>query len=147
MVVKDIQNYIDWIRTINREKANPKSKWNAFKMKHNFFYVVYLPVVLPEEDMQLPEEIKRMRIVEMLAPVHRYFDEQLQFAEYIVPEFSQFYDEDNEPTRVYGVMYRFAFNGLSLWWVISRSVVIGTIIWLTLKYDLIHKITSIAQPI
>ena len=96
MVIKDITNYRAWIKTIKQEKENPNSLWHRFNMKHNDFYVIYFPMSLPEEDRALPDNIKRMRVVESLAPVHRYLDEDLEFAEYIVPEFNQFYDDNNQ---------------------------------------------------
>lgn len=137
IVIKDIVNYREWIKTIKREKANPKSLWHKFGMKHNAFYVIYFPMTLPQEDQVLPDNIKRMRVVESLAPVHRYFDEDLQFAEYIVPEFNQFFDEENKPTLAYGIIYRFAFQRLSLGWVLSRSIFLGIFIWALLKWSII----------
>lgn len=138
IIIKDIQNYREWIKIINKEKEDPNSLFNKFKMKHNYFYTIYFPVHLRQEDKDLPDNIKRFRIIEMLSPVHRYFDEDLQFAEYIVPEFNQFYDENNEPTLAYGIIYRFAFNKLSIKWVLSRIIFWGGLIWLCLKYPIIE---------
>lgn len=143
MVIKDIKNYIDWIKTINREKANKKSLWYKFNMRHNYFYTIYFPLTLPDEDKALPDNIKRLRVVESLAPVHRYIDEELQFAEYIVPEFNQFYDEDNQPTLVYGIVYRFAFKRLSIGWVIYRLLVIGGLIWAFTTYPIIEWLKNL----
>jgi len=137
MVLKDIKNYRAWIRTINKEKENPRSLWYKFRMNHNFFYTIYFHLSLPQEDATLPDNIKRMRVVESLAPVHRYIDEDLEFAEYIVPEFNQFFDDENQPTLAYGIIYRFAFKRLSLGWVINRSIFITVIIWVLIKYSII----------
>lgn len=142
MVIRDIRNYRDWIKTIKKEKENQNSLWHRFGMKHNAFYVIYFPMSLPDEDRHLPDNIKRMRVVESLAPVHRYFDEDLQFAEYIVPEFNQFYDDENQPTLTYGIVYRFAFKRLSLGWVISRSILIGAITWALVKWPVISSLVE-----
>lgn len=145
-VISDIKNYRDWIRTVDREKANIKSLWYKFGMKHNYFYTIYFPLTLPEEDRVLPDNIKRMRIVESLAPVHRYIDEDLQFAEYIVPEFNQFYEE-NEPTLTYGIVYRFAFKRLCLGWVISRTLIVGFLIWLLVNYPIIESVVQLIKQL
>lgn len=142
-VIRDIKNYVDWIKTIDKEKANPNSLWYRFNMKHNFFYTIYFPITLPDEDVALPDKIKRLRVVESLAPVHRYLDEDLQFAEYIVPEFNQFYDEDNKPTLVYGIVYRFAFKRLNLKYVISRLLFWGVTIWALFKYPVIEWLKNL----
>jgi len=142
MVIKDIQNYIDWIKTINREKAKPKSIWNKFNMKHNYFYTIYFPLALPQEDKALPDNIKRLRVVELLSPIHRYLDEDLQFAEYIIPEFNQFYDDENQPTLLYGIIYRFAFKRLSVKYVITRILFWGGLIFLLVRYPIIHWIIN-----
>lgn len=135
-VFKDIQNYRDWIDTIKKEKLNPKSKWYQFRMKHNYFYTIYFELLLPNEYKDTADEIRRLRIVEVLSPVHRYLDDDLGFAEFIVPEFNQFYDENNEPTLAYGIIYRFAFNRLSLGWIITRLLFITTLVFSIFKYVL-----------
>jgi hypothetical protein len=140
MVVKDIKNYRDWIKTINKEKANPKSKWYEFKLSHNDFYILYLMVTLAEEDRVLPDNIKRLRLIESLAPVNRYIDEDLGFAEYIIPEFNQFFDTENNPTLTYGIVYRYAFKRLSLTWVISRSIIVGLLIFLFVRFPIISTL-------
>jgi len=142
-VINDIRNYIDWIKTIDKEKTKSNSLWNKMGMNHNYFYTVYFPILLPEEDRVLPDNIKRLRVVEMLAPVHRYLDEDLGFAEYIVPEFNQFYNEENEPTLTYGIIYRFAFKGLSLKWFITRTIFWTITIWALLKFPIIKWLTSL----
>jgi len=135
-VIRDIKNYINWIKTIDNEKRNPNSLWYKFNMKHNIFYTIYFPITLPDEDAVLPDSIKRLRVVESLAPVHRYLDEELQFAEYIIPEFNQFYDDNNKPTLIYGIVYRFAFMTLSLKWVIYRLLILGGLIWAFTTYPI-----------
>jgi hypothetical protein len=133
-VIKDIRNYRKWIQVINEEVSNPNSKFNKFGISHNYFYVLYFPLTLPPEDAVLPDNIKRLRVVEMLSPVHQYLDNDLGFANYIVPEFNQFYDEEGNPTMTYGIVYRFAFEKLSIKWVLSRILFISLLIWSLFKF-------------
>ena len=131
---KDFKNYLDWIKVIKTEAANPKSIFNKHNMKKNFFYNVYIGVTLPQEDSVLPDNIKRLRVIEALASVHRYLDNELGFAEYIVPEFNQVFDSENNPTLTYIIVYRFQFN------ILSVKFVIKNLIYLTILYFLITKI-------
>ena len=141
-VWRDIESYRSWIRTIKEEASNPLSKFNKYKLDHNYFYVLYFPVSLPETDYNLPENIKRLRLMEILAPVHQYLDEELGFAGNIVPEFNQFFDDEDNPTLTYGVIYRFAFDRLNLQYVITRSIFLGILIWIISKYDLLHHLVT-----
>jgi hypothetical protein len=135
-VYRDIKNYRSWINVIANERENPNSKFRKFGMEHSWFYVVYLYVNLPEEDALLPENIKRLRLLEDLSPIHQYLDDDLGFAGCLVPEFSQFYDEDDNPTLTYAAIYRFSFNRLSLKWLISRTLFTIVGIWAILHFNL-----------
>lgn len=127
-VIKDIKNYRDFKRTIKQEKSDPNSKFNKWKLNHNFFYSIYFTYDVEDTEAQLPDKIMRMRMIESLAPLHRYLDEELGFAECLVPEFNQFYDDEGKPTLTYLIVYRFAFNKLSLGWVIKSIIKLGILI-------------------
>lgn len=118
-VWRDIENYRDWCRVIKSEEINKRSKYNTWNLNRNRFYTLYFTHSIKEEEAQLPEQIQRMRMLESMAPLHRYLDEELGFAGNLVPEFNQFFDEEGEPTLTYLIAYRFAFNTLSLKWVVK----------------------------
>ena len=139
-VIKDIKNYILWIRTIKEERSNARSKYNQFGIKHNYFFVLYLPWTLPQEDAALPDDIKRFRLMEALNPVHRYLDYELGFSDYIIPEFNQFFDDEGNPTLTYGIIYRFAFKKLSIGWVIKRALFWGITIWALIKWPILSTL-------
>jgi hypothetical protein len=142
-VIKDIKAYNLWVKTIKAERDNMKSKYNIFGLNHNYFYVLYFPVTLPQEDAALPDNIKRMRLLEILNPVHQYLDTDLGFADFIVPEFNQFFDDEGEPTLTYGVVYRFAFKRFSLRWLITRTLGIGIVIWALAKFNLLSLLWNL----
>ena len=114
-VYRDIVNYIDYINIIKREREDPYSKFNKWKLSHNGFYTIFATVDIDENEAQLPQKVMRLRMIESLAPLHRYLDEELGFAECLIPEFNQFFDEENNPTLTYLISYRFGFNKLSFW--------------------------------
>ena len=144
-VWRDIENYRSWIQTIKKERENPRSKFNTYGLDHNYFYVLYVPVSLPESDYNLPENIKRLRLMEMLAPVHQYLDEELGFAGSIVPEFNQFFDEDDNPTLTYGAIYHFAFDRLNISYVITRLLSLSIITWALIKYPIISSVIELLK--
>jgi len=136
-VIRDIQNYRSWIKTIKEEAYDPHSKFNKFGLDYNYFYVLYVPVSLPQEDAILPENIKRLRLMEVLTPLHQYLDTDLGFAGSIVPEFNQFYDDEGNPTLTYGVIYRFTFDTLSLKWVLTRAIGTAVVVWALVKWPIL----------
>jgi hypothetical protein len=139
-VIRDLNNYSDWIKTVKKEAANKNSKYNKWSLQHNSFYTLYAIMSLDEADYALPENIKRLRVLEMTTNLNKYLDEDLGFAECLTPEFLNFHDENNKPTLSYIVAYRFSFNKLSLWWLIKWSVLISVLIYCLIKYDLISKL-------
>lgn len=142
-VIKDIRNYINWIQVISKERDNKDSKFNKFNLDHNFFYILYLTITLPLEDKILPDPIKRLRVVETLKPIHQYLDEDLGFADYITPEFNQFFDEEDEPTLTYGIIYRFTFKYLSLKWVLTRTIFLSIFIYFFVKYNMFNYLINL----
>lgn len=139
-VIKDLKNYRKWAKTIKEEAQNPNSKFNTYGLNHNYFYVLYFPVTLPQEDLALPDNIKRLRVVETLTPVHQYLDNDLGFADYIVPEFNQFYDDEKQPTLTYGIVYRFAFKRLSIEWALSRALFLGVLTFTLIKWPILSTL-------
>ena len=126
-VWNDIVNYIDWIKTLKREKQNPQSKFRKYSLDYDWFRNIFVIVTLPGEDSVLPENIQRIRVTESLRPVIQYLDEDLQFGEYIVPDFNRVY-RDGEPTLSFMIIFRFMFRKLTFWWLISRSIFFATLI-------------------
>lgn len=118
-VWRDIENYKDFIRVIKREEQDPKSKFNKWKLKRNYFFTIYFTYDIEESETQIPEQAMRLRMIESMAPLHLYLDEELGFAECLTPSFNRFYDSEEKPTLTFLITYRFSFNKLSFWWVIK----------------------------
>jgi len=142
-IIRDLSNYSKWISVIKEEKSNPLSKYNKFDFSNNIFYVIYTVISLKDEEKVLPEEIKKMKVLELMAPINRYLDEDLGFADYLVPEVSEFYDENNLPTLKYGLVYKFAFKRLSLKWVLYRLALWISIIVAFNKFNILELIKGL----
>lgn len=141
-VYRDFENFYDWVRTIKKEKANPKSKFNEWKLEHTKLYDVYVIVSLDIEDSPLPEVIKRTKVVESLNPLNRYLDEELGFAECLSCEFNQFEDDQKNPTLSYLIVYRFIWNKFSLLWLLKFLIINGILVWFIVKFNIIPLIIS-----
>jgi len=139
-VITDLNNYADWIYTIKREKRNPKSKFNKWELKHNYFYTLYFTLAVNEEEEKLPENIKRLRLLESLAPLNRYLDDELGFAECLVPEVNEIIDDSGKSTLYHLISYRFAFTKLSLRWVVRWLIILGILIYILARINIIHTI-------
>ena len=133
-VYRDVINYRDWIRMLKSEELDLNSKFNKWKLKVNAFYTVYFTHDIEESESQLPNKVMHLRLMEQLAPLHRYLDEELGFAECIEPSFSRFENEEGELTLSCLVMYRFCFNHLSIKWILKKIIFWGLMIWSGLKY-------------
>lgn len=136
-VYRDFENFADWRRTIKKEESNPKSNFNRWKLERTRLFDVYTVVSLDEADAQLPETIKRTKVLESLNPLHRYLDEDLGFAECLNAEFNQFEDDKGNPTLSYLIVYRFNFNKFSLKWLVKFLVITGGLIFAIVYFDLI----------
>jgi len=136
-VYRDFQNFSDWKKTVRKEENNPNSKFNKWKLKRTKLYDVYITVSLDESDDSLPENVKRVKVLESLNPLNRYLDEELGFAECLSCEFNQFEDSEGKLTLTYLIVYRFIFNKFSLKWLLKFIVKLSVLIFFIVRYDLI----------
>lgn len=139
-VYRDIENFNDWRKTINKEESNLKSKFNVWKLQRTKLYDIYTIVTLDDADLQLPEVVQRTKVLESLNPLHRYLDEDLGFAECLNCEFNQFQDDKGNLTLSYLIVYRFNFKKFSIKWIIKSLIILGVITYVILKFDLLSKL-------
>jgi len=136
-VYHDIENYLDWKKTILKEEYNKKSKYNIWKLERTKLFDIFLTVSLDENDANLPEIIKRTKVLEHLNPLNRYLDEELGFAGSLNIEFNQFADDKGNMTLTYLIVYRFIFEKLSIKWLIKTSLWLVLIIYIIMHYNLV----------
>ena len=139
-VYRDFENFNDWKKTIKREKANPKSLFNRWKLQHTKLYDVFVVISLEDADAQLPEDVQRTKVIEMLNPLHRYLDDDLKFAECLDCEFNQYVDDKGVNTLSYLIVYKFHWVKFSIKWLLKFLIINGTLLFVILKFDLINKL-------
>lgn len=136
-VYRDFENFSDWKKTIKKEQSDPKSKFNKWKLQRTKLYDIYITISLDESDDPLPENVKRVKVLESLNPLNRYLDEELGFAECLTCEFNQFEDDKGKPTLSYLIVYRFIFNKFSLKWLIKFIFKLAILIFFIIRFDLL----------
>lgn len=141
-VYRDFENFRDWKKTIKREEKNKNSKFNLWKLQRTRLFDVYTIINLEDEDIHLPINVQRTKILEGLNPVHRYLDEELGFAECLHCEFNQFEDDKGNPTLSYLIAYRFIFNKFSLKWLLKFIIFTSAIIYVIIHFKLISILIS-----
>ena len=135
-VYRDFENFADWKKVIESEKADPNSKFNKWKLEHTKLYDIFITISLDESDAQLPEVVKRTKVLESLNTLNRYLDEDLGFAGSLSVELNQFEDDKGNPTLSYFIVYRFIFEKFSIKWLAKILFYIGVISFVTLHFHL-----------
>ena len=136
-VYRDFENFADWRRVIDEEQANPQSKYNKWKLERSKLYDIFLTISLDESDAQLPEVIKRTKVLESLNPLNKYLDEDLGFAGSLSIELNQFEDDQKNLTLSYFIVYRFIFEKFSIKWLVSTVLWTGLATFIILHYNLV----------
>jgi hypothetical protein len=142
-VYRDFENFNDWKQTIKKEEKNPLSLYNKWKLERTKLYDIFVIVSLDPLDDQLPETVKRVKVMEMIAPLNRYLDEDLQFAECLTCEFNQFEDDKGNLTLSYLILYRFLWNKFSLKWLLKFLIISGSILFLIIHFNIISWIITL----
>jgi hypothetical protein len=141
-VYRDFENFVDWKKTVRREQANPNSFFNKWKLSRTKLYDVYTTVSLENTDALLPENIQRVKLMEILNPLHKYLDEDLSFAECLDCEFNQFEDDKGSPTLTYLIVYRFRWNKFSIGWMLKSLIILSILIYLIIHFNILSWIIS-----
>ena len=139
-VYRDFENFNDWKRIVKREEKNPLSLYNKWKLERTKLYDIYVIVSLDTIDDQLPEVVKRTKVIEMLNPLNRYLDEELGFAECLTCEFNQFEDDNHNLTLSYLIVYRFMFNKFSIIWLGKTLLILSILIYLVVHFKIVQWI-------
>lgn len=115
-MIQSVEDYIAFKRfkkDIKSELKDATSPIHKFKIKQNWLgNVLYMQLDCTESDF-LSSDYSYDRMLETkIMPVVKYLGTELGWGDYLVPQISQFVDEDGEPSLSFGVM--FIFQGYSL---------------------------------
>lgn len=144
LAYKDIKNYLIYKKLIQRDEKDPNSTYNKLKLNHNKFYTLNYIISLPDGAEQLNDEQRLAYVTEAMRPSVEYINNELRFGEYLVADIQQFYDENNEPTLSYGIIFSFEFITLTFKQIIEWLFDLGVIFALIyFWHDIIQFVKSI----
>ena len=109
----DLKNFIKFKKDIKKEMSRAQSGMTTMNIKRNWFgNILYTQINCTDADlMNVDYDYDRMLDVK-LKPIVSYLSGELGWGEYLVPQISNFVDDDGNPTLSYGVL--FIFTGYSL---------------------------------
>ena len=108
LTIQELKNWFYIKSTIKKEKRDPNSNWNKFKLRNNWFGRMYTVVSLREEDMGEETVVQNWKAMELMRPINEYLS-SLDFSEIIYPSI-----EKIPSTRSYLVVYSPLFKYVTL---------------------------------
>jgi hypothetical protein len=111
--MKDLSNFFKFRKEIKKEIKRRDSLFNKFKLQKNWLgNIVYVQIDCDDNDlMNADYDAERMLDIK-LKPIVNYLSGDLGWGDYLVPQVSNFVDEDGNITLSYGVL--FVFTGYRL---------------------------------
>ena len=135
----DIKNFFKFRREMKRLENERDSKFNKFKLKTNWLgNIVYVQLDFNDTDFMGADFNENSMLQTKLLPIVTYLSSELGWGDYLVPQVSNFVDEDDNRSLSYGIL--FVFTGYSmtlskfLWWTLSSLVVLGVGVWAIFRY-------------
>ena len=135
----DIKNFFLFRKMIKRELVEPKSGMNSLGIKRNWLgNILYMQLNCTDADfMNAGYDYDRMILIK-LKPVVQYLGHDLGWSEYLVPQVSNFIDDEGNPTLSYGIL--FVYTGYrmtltkALFWSLGLLGAIGTGVWALCRF-------------
>ena len=115
------ENIVDYLafkrfkKDIKRELKNSNSLMNKFSLKSNWLgNILYMQLNCTESDFLSADYSYDRMLENKIMPVVQYLSSTLGWGDYLVPQISQFVDDDGEPALSFGVMFIFQCYSLTI---------------------------------
>lgn len=136
---KDFSNFFKFRRMMREEFKIRDSKFNKYNLKYNWLgNIVYVQINCNEQDFMNAYYDAEKMLEMKLAPIVSYLSTELNWGDYLIPQISNFVDDDNNPTLSYGVLFIFTGYRLTmtkaLIWLLSILTILGVGIWAILHF-------------
>ena len=136
---KDLSNFFKFKRQIKKEIKRRDSTFNKLKLKQNWLgNIVYVQIDCTDEDLMNANYNAEAMLDIKLKPIVSYLSGELGWGDYLVPQVSNFVDEDENITLSYGVLFIFAGYKLTLTnfitYTLGMLAFLGVGIWALLKF-------------
>lgn len=135
----DLKNFILFRKQIKGELEKANSKMTRYNIQRNGLgNILYVQINCNDLDLINADGDEEKMIMNKLKPIIDYLGIELGWSEYLVPQISNFVDEEGNKSLSYGVL--FIFEGYSLTmtkfiaWSLINLGILGTGIWALCHY-------------
>ena len=136
---KDLSNFFKFRRQIKKEIKRRDSTFNKLRLKQNWLgNIIYVQIDCTDEDLMNANYNAETMLDIKLKPIVSYLSGELGWGDYLVPQISNFVDEDENITLSYGVLFIFAGYKLTftnfITYTLGMLAFLGVGIWALLKF-------------
>ena len=136
---KDLSNFFKFKRQIKKEIKRRDSTFNKLKLKQNWLgNIVYVQIDCTDEDLMNANYNAEAMLDIKLKPIVSYLSGELGWGDYLVPQISNFVDEDENISLSYGVLFIFTGYKLTftnfITYTLGMLAFLGVGIWVLLKF-------------
>lgn len=136
---KDLSNFFKFRRQIKKEIKRRDSTFNKLKLKQNWLgNIIYVQIDCTDEDLMNANYNAEAMLDIKLKPIVSYLSGELGWGDYLVPQVSNFVDEDENITLSYGILFIFTGYKLTftnfITYTLGMLAFLGVGIWALLKF-------------
>ena len=136
---KDLSNFFKFRRQIKKEIKRRDSTFNKLKLKQNWLgNIIYVQIDCTDEDLMNANYNAETMLDIKLKPIVSYLSGELGWGDYLVPQVSNFVDEDENITLSYGILFIFTGYKLTftnfITYTLGMLAFLGVGIWALLKF-------------
>lgn len=123
--IRDFKAFCRFRKTVKKEFLKRDSKMNQYNIKSNTLgNILYVQLNCDKSDYINASYNEEDMLMTKMRPITYYLDDELDFGDYLIPQVSNFVDEENNPTFSYGIV--FVFTGYSL--TITKTIIYAVIL-------------------
>ena len=136
---KDLSNFFKFKRQIKKEIKRRDSTFNKLRLKQNWLgNIIYVQIDCTDEDLMNANYNAEAMLDIKLKPIVSYLSGELGWGDYLVPQISNFVDEDENITLSYGILFIFTGYKLTftnfITYTLGMLAFLGVGIWALLKF-------------
>ena len=136
---KDLSNFFKFRRQIKKEIKRRDSTFNKLRLKQNWLgNIIYVQIDCTDEDLMNANYNAEAMLDIKLKPIVSYLSGELGWGDYLVPQVSNFVDEDENITLSYGILFIFTGYKLTftnfITYTLGMLAFLGVGIWALLKF-------------
>lgn len=126
---KDVSNFFKFRKQIKKEIKRRDSTFNKLKLKKNWLgNIVYVQIDCTDEDLMNANYNAEAMLDIKLRPIVSYLSSELGWGDYLIPQVSNFVDEDDNISLSYGVLFIFTGYKLTMTNFITYNLIFASIL-------------------